>query len=156
MTRKYTPREEYTEEQRTTFLELAIDEGIVEAMKILEYPKSWRTADLWAKQRGITPPKSITKALAALNGHALTLEEKLATANDLADAYKARIMAGDLSVDELNKLANGYKKVVETMNLIEGKATSITHKVDEFDTSLIDMLNAEKARNEAFEDSIES
>lgn len=148
--RRFTPRIEYSEQDIDNFIETAEELGITRAIRELGYP-SWPTAQKWCKKRNVTPPKSITQALATLNNQTYSLEDKLSVANDLIDRYKEMLTTKDLDAMELKRITEGYKLAMETYNLILGKATQITQKADAMDNDYVDLLEQMKQTNAELE-----
>lgn len=144
----------YSEEEEERFISTANEIGIGPAMRELGYPGSYNTAAKWFKSRAMdTPSVSSLQAHAnALKQH-YSIEEELAGVQLLMDRYTEQMMSKDLSADELNKLANGYERLIKTKRLIEGKATGITEtqSYDGMDLEISRLTREMEARNEEFE-----
>lgn len=133
---------EYTEEQKKTFLEYAKDMGIAKAIRELGYP-TFPTAKKWGEQYGVQLPLNELSQFANDMKKFYGMEEKLYTAQLLIDRIQEELMNNpNLAGDELKKLSEAYKKAVETMQLIEGKATAITQDIsqDAFDKDYADLI----------------
>ena len=115
----------YDETKIVNFVELASEIGITRAQRELGYPSSWITGKKWATQRGIDIPVDEVKAKAAEIREWYKNEEKLTICQEGLDRIYQMLTGSVLDPDELNKLSTATKKFIETMNLIEGKATAI-------------------------------
>lgn len=144
----------YSENKVTEFIEAAKEKGIGPAMRELNYPASWTTAQRWFDERNEPLPTidslaSKAKQLAIFYSD----KEKLFGAQALIDRIVQSLQEDDLDADALNKLANAYNKAIQTFNLIEGKSTSITESrtKDATDLAVMDLINAQKAKNALIE-----
>lgn len=144
----------YSDEERTDFLELAKEIGITRAKRELGYPKHWATGKSWADAAGIELPLDTIKAQAAAHWDWYKAEELLIVAKEALINIMESQQQGNLTPDEQKKLAEAFQKYVNTILLLEGKATSITEsrKTDNVDLAIADLINAEKARNALIED----
>lgn len=150
--RKYI---EYTEEQKATFLDYAKDMGIAKAIRELGYP-TFPTAKKWGEQYGVELP--LNQLSQMVNGIKVfyASEEKVYVAQLLIDRIQDELMNSEnLTGDELKKLSDALKRAIETIQLVEGKATAITQSIntDMFDQDYaelmrdMDRLNKEKEVN---------
>jgi hypothetical protein len=120
-------RKEYNTEEQEQFISVANELGIGPAMRELGYPGSHHTAKKWFTSRGIDMP-----TVSALQQHAASLgvwykdAEELAGLQMIMDRYVELLQDKSLDADALNKVANGYQKLIQTKRLIEGKTTQIT------------------------------
>lgn len=148
-------RIEYSDEDIAVFLETAVEIGITRAMRQLKYPASWSTAARWVHNAGIEVPLDSIKAQAAAHWDWYKAEELLVVAKEALLRIVEALQADELSPDDQKKLSEAYQKYVNTILLLEGKATSIseTRKTDTMDSGLIELLNEEKARNALIEQS---
>jgi hypothetical protein len=141
----------FTEEQITEYIETAQEMGISPAMRALGYPKSYHTAKKWFEQRNVDLPTMDTLAKMAVDLRVFyTEKEKLIAAQAVLDRCVETLMEDTLDPDQLNKLANAVHKAIQTINLIEGKSTTINEnrQKDGQDLAIIDLLNEAKVRNE--------
>lgn len=144
---------EYTDLERTEFLEVATEVGLTRAKRQLGYPASWATAKKWADAAGIEIPLDSIKAQAAAAWDWYKAEELLIVAKEALLRIVEALQDDSLTPDDQKKLSEAYQKYVNTILLLEGKATSITEsrKTDTMDIGLMDLLNEEKARNHSIE-----
>lgn len=143
----------YTREQEEEFVLVAQEMGLRGAMRELGYPGSYNTASKWFTSRQLEMPNVSTLHQHAANMKAhYTHEEELAGVELLMDRYTEKMMHEDLTPDELNKLANGYERLIKTKRLIEGKSTGITETQSYDGTDLeIAKLTAEmEQRNDEY------
>lgn len=148
----------YTDEQRNDFLELASEIGITRAMRQLKYPLSWTAAKGWVDAAGITIPLDELKAKAAAARDWYTTEDLLVVAQAGIQRVYLELQQTDLDADAHKKMSEAFQKYVNSWRLLQEKATSITetqHK-DGFDLDVLDLMNAEKARNALIEKEAES
>ena len=142
----------FTEEQITNYIETAQEMGISPAMRAMGYPKSYHTAKKWFEQRGVDLPTMDTLAKMAVDLRVFyTDKEKVLAAQAVLDRCVESLMEDTLDADQLNKLSNAVHKAIQTINLIEGKATAVNEnrQKDGQDLAIIDLLNEAKMRNEA-------
>jgi hypothetical protein len=147
---------EYTNKEIAEYLEVAKEIGITRAKRQLGYPNSWGTAKRWVENAGIEVPLDEIKAQAAAHWDWYRAEDLLVVAKEALLRIIEALQSDALSPDDQKKLAEAYQKYVNTILLLEGKATSITEsrKTDNMDTALIDLLNEEKARNARIESDV--
>lgn len=143
----------YTDKEIADFLDVAREIGVTRAKRKLGYPTAWGTAQRWVKNAGIEVPLDEIKAQAAAHYDWYKAEELLIVAKEALLNIMDTQQQGNLTADEQKKLAEAFQKYVNTILLLEGKATSITEsrKVDSMDTGLMDLINEEKARNALIE-----
>lgn len=140
----------YSDQEINNFLELAQDIGITRAKRELGYPRSWNTAQRWAKLRGIEVAIDDLKAKSKEFHDWYKTEEVLLVAQEgMNRVYLELVENNTLTPDDQKKLAEALVKHYNVWANIQGKATSIneTRKSDDIDGHLIDMLNAERAKN---------
>jgi hypothetical protein len=144
---------EYSNEEISTFLESASEIGITRAKRELGYPKSWATAKRWVDMAGIEVPLDEIKAQAAAHYDWYKAEELLIVAKEALIRISLSLQNDTLTPDEQKKLAEAYQKYVNTILLLEGKATSITEsrKSDSVDMAIAELINEEKAKNARIE-----
>lgn len=140
----------YTDADVREFLACAQEMGISPAMRKLEYPASWATAQRWFAEAGIELPSvdSLVAKAAEMKGF-YGDKEKLFGAQTLIDRIVESLQQDHLTADEINKLGTALNKAIQTFNLIEGKSTVITEsrQKDGSDLAIMDMLNEAKAKN---------
>lgn len=143
----------YSDQDKADFLELAVEIGITRAKRQLGFPAAWNTAKRWADAAGIEVPLDEIKAQAAAHWDWYKAEELLIVAKEALLRIIEALQSDDLTPDDQKKLAEAYQKYVNTILLLEGKATSITEsrKMDGTDVELMELLNEEKARNARIE-----
>jgi hypothetical protein len=144
----------YSEQDVRTFIETAEEMGISPAMRKLEYPGSWATAQRWFVEAGRALPT--IDSLVARAGELKQFysdKEKLMAVQTLMDRIVEQLTTDALTADEINKLGTALNKAIQTFNLIEGKSTSITEsrQKDGADLAIMDMLNEAKAKNSLIE-----
>lgn len=147
----------YSDEDIATYLELAKEVGITRAKRQLGYPDAWATAKRWADNAGITVPLDSIKAQAAAHWEWYKAEELLIVAKEALLRLIESLQSDTLTPDEQKKLSEAYQKYVNTILLLEGKATNIseTRKTDTMDSALVDLLNEEKMRNASIEQGVD-
>lgn len=143
----------YELEQITEFITMAQEIGIHHTMQELGYPKSAMTAYKWFDQRGIKRPNPLVKTLAKITDNTYTIAEKLQTGYLLLERISDMLTAADpLDTANIKQLSESYKKTIETIQLLEGKATNISQTNDSFDSnyqSLLDQMEAKNAEAQA-------
>ena len=141
---------QFTEEQKTEFIETAQEMGIGPTLRYLGFPKSYHTAKKWFVERNLEMPTLDT--LAKMAGDLKVFysdKEKVIAAQAVLDRCIESLMQDALDPDQLNKLATAVHKAIQTINLIEGKSTIIQEQrsKDGSDLAIMDLLNEAKARN---------
>jgi hypothetical protein len=146
----------YSEQQVNDFISAAKEMGMSPAIRALGYP-TYATAIRWFEERGEARPdidSLLSKAaeLKMFYGD----KEKAFAAQTLLDRIVEQLQEKDLDADEINKLGNALHKAIQTINLIEGKATTVheQRQKDSTDLAVMDMLNAAKAKNALTESEI--
>lgn len=145
----------YSEDKITEFIDLAKDVGIGPAMRELGYPKQWVTANKWCKARHVETPKTLTQQVAAAQNQLYTLEDKLIAGYKLLDRIMEQLEAEQLDADSVKKLAETYKKTIETIQILEGKAINISQNNDVFETKIQSLLDDMNMQNDLIEQSVE-
>lgn len=139
----------YSENKVTEFIELAQLKGMAPAIRELGYP-SYPTGQKWFRERGIELPTidSLMQKAAELRVFYGDNEKKYAV-QTLMDRIVEKLQEEDLDADGINKLGNALAKAIQTFQLIDGKATSVTETrtKDGVDLGAMDLINAAKARN---------
>jgi|GEM_PF-2780908 len=122
-------------------------------MRELGYPKHWATGKSWADNAGIGIPLDTIKAQAAAHHDWYKAEDLLIVAKEALLRIIESLQTDKLTADEQKKLAEAYQKYVNTILLLEGKATNIseTRKTDTMDLAINELLTAEAARNTLIE-----
>lgn len=143
----------YTDPEKAQFLELAVEIGITRAKRQLGYPNSWGTAKRWCDAAGIEVPIDEIKAQAKAHHDWYQTEDLLVVAQEGILRLHLELQDRTLTPDEHKKLSEAYQKYVNTWLLLQGKANNISEsrKTDSMDAGLIDLINAEKARNHMIE-----
>lgn len=147
---------QFTEDQKTEFIQTAQEMGIGPTIRYLGFPKSYHTAKKWFDEKNVELPTLDT--LAKMAGDLRVFysdKEKIIAAQAVLDRCIESLMQDSLDADALNKLANAVHKAIQTINLIEGKSTIINEQrnKDGQDLAIIDLLNEAKARNEKIKNS---
>ncbi len=146
---KLMARIKYNEDSKTEFIELAKEMGIGPAIRTLKYP-SYATARTWFIERNEELPTidSLMQKAAELKMF-YTDKEKLFATQTLLDRIVETLQEKTLGADEINRLSNAMNKAIQTFNLIEGKATTVTENrtKDGTDLAITDMLNEAKAKS---------
>ena len=144
----------YSDEQRATFLERALEIGITRAKRELGYPTSWNTGKKWADAAGIELPIDEIKAQAKAMHDWYQTEDLLVTVQEgLRRAQESLENSDGLDPDQQKKLAEAVQKYTNTWLLLQGKANSISeHRSrDTMDVELLDLMAQEEARNHRLE-----
>ena len=150
MTHKGAPKIVYTEEQITQFVTMAADKGISFTVRELGYP-TWATGQYWMENRGVKPGNSLISTMAATHNQFYTIQERLIPARMIMDNIAKQLQeGGPMTAKDTLDLTNAYKKAVETVQLLEGKATSITENVTQDDNmrKLLEEMNKKNAEIE--------
>lgn len=135
----------YTQQEKLEYLELAAQIGHSRARRELGYPNSWATANTWAKEFNVTIALSELKQKSSAFNQWYREEELLIAMQDIIDRGMEYINSEqNLSADEYKKVTEGVKRAVETMNLIQGKATSRngTEQPSETDVAIKNLMSA--------------
>lgn len=115
----------YTDTEKRDYLDIASQVGHSRARRELGYPNSWSTANLWAKEYGVEIALDELKAKsAAFNQWYGTEEQLIAMQEAIARGSEYINTKDDLTPDEYKKTVEGMKRAIETMQLLQGKATS--------------------------------
>lgn len=145
----------YSDEEKAEFCELAQQIGIGRARRELGFP-AYPTAIAWMNQRGIEP--NVDKAMQTVKRfhQHYEMEDLMVVFDDAISAAEELIMQAK-TADDLNKIAGALNKIVQTRNLIEGKATAINEKREttQQDLEIMELLSSERARNSAIEEQVE-
>lgn len=142
-------KREYTEEERTEWLELAKEVGIARAIRELGYPTP-RTGKKWTEQYGVDVPLNALSIYANDMKKFYGYEEKVYGAQLIIDRIVELVSTEELDADQLKKAGEAYKRAVETINLLEGKATSITQaNIDPFENDYKAIIEEQERINRA-------
>jgi hypothetical protein len=123
----------YTEEEVTEMVALAQEVGITKAIQQLGYG-SWGTVTRWCKQRGVSADDvDPLKSRAATIREFYKEQEKLAICQQglqrVFEVLTTKEISPDLlTSDDIKKLADATKRLLEAMALVEGKPTNITEQ----------------------------
>ena len=148
----------YTDEEINNFLELAQEIGIGRSIRELGYPKSWSTAQRWAKLRGIEVAVDELKAKAKEFHDWYTTEEVLLVAQAGMERIAEELSLNNtLSADDMKKLGDAFTKHYQVWANVQGKATNISESrtADSMDAHLVDLMNVERAKNLAKKENAE-
>lgn len=145
-------RKEYDEGQKLEFIAVANEIGISPAMRELGYPGSHHTAGKWFEEFNIQlPDVSYLQRKARGMGVFYGDKEKITAAQLVIDRItdKLEIDSSSLDADAINKLSNALHRAIQTIQLIEGKATNISenHTKDTKDLAIQDLIAQTKAKN---------
>lgn len=145
----------YTDQQIDKYLELAQEVGLGRAIRELGYP-TYPTALRWAKARGITVNLDTLMANVKAYHTFYETEDMLVLVEQMAERVSEFAVSEIATADDAKKAAEATQKLVNSWLLLRGKATDITEKraVDSADLALVDLLNAEKARNSLLEEDV--
>ena len=141
----------YTDEEQAIFCDLAKEVGIGRAIRTLKYP-TWATGAAWLKNRGIEPNTIETfKNVKAY--HTYYQVEDILIVFDSAIQVAEEMIVNAETPDDLQRISNSLYKIVQTRQLLEGKATSINEKreMTQADLEILELINVEKARNAEIE-----
>ena len=137
----------YTEEEILTLVTLAQEVGVGRAIKELGYG-SYPTVKRWAAARGLELDVDPIKQKASRTNQWYKEEEKRVVAEaGLQRIYEYldtnELSEGALTPDDIKKLADGVKRLVETLALIDGKPTEIKQEQgpDDAFTALLNEIN---------------
>lgn len=140
----------YTEEQKTKFVELAQTIGIGRACRELGYP-SWPAGQKWCSARGVVP--AVDTMMQEIKKFHTFYEttDALLIAEEGFDRVLEKLKEVNLDADELKKVSEAYQKFVNTWQVLQGKASTITEtqSKDSTDVELIEMLNMERMKTAA-------
>jgi hypothetical protein len=140
----------YTDQQINDFLELAQEVGITRAKRELGFPKSWATAQMWAKNRNVTVAVDEIMAKTREAGIRYEAEDVVTVAQEgMQRVYQELMNNPDLAADDQKKLAEALQKHYNVWAAAQGKATNITEsrQTDTMDEHILELLNVEKAKN---------
>lgn len=150
-------RKEYSTEEKENYIKVAQELGMGPAMRELGYPGSHHTAKKWFTERGLElPTVSSLQQYAAALGVWYKDAEELAGLQMIMDRYVELLQSKSLDADALNKISNGYQKLIQTKRLIEGKTTAVTetHTKDGTDLEIAKLTLAMEEKNRSFEESM--
>lgn len=141
----------YTDEQKAEFCEMAQEIGIGRTIRQLGYP-SYPAGVAWMRARGIEP--SVDKTMQAIKEyHTRYTVEDILVQFDMAHTVAEEMLMKAETPDDLKRIADALSKIVQTRQLLEGKATAISEKREttQQDLEIMELLSMEQARNEAIE-----
>lgn len=140
----------YTEEEQREFIETAQEIGISPAMRRLGFPGSYNTGLKFFEEAGLPRPDIDSLMHKAAEMKIMYSDnEKMFAAQAALDRIVEMFHEKDLDADAINKLTNALAKAIQTMQLIQNKATTIaeTRKADDLDARIADEISAMKAQN---------
>lgn len=133
------PKPSYSDEDINAFIDKAREIGIARAIKDKGYP-SYTTALKWINKAGVEVPAEAAGRLMELSNKLLKQEDKAEVANKLYAHYYKAVSAENVSDLSLVRLTQGYKQLMETYRVIEGKTEEIGQKVEAEDDTFAKML----------------
>jgi hypothetical protein len=154
---------QFTDAQKVAFCELAQRVGVRVARDELNYPAAYRTGYEWLNAKQIELPPALLTSMAAANRTWYGVEEKILVGQALLDAayeqltrrewtgehdqHGQKIYQGP-SAKDVSMLSGVFKRTVEALNLLEGRATSI-HQTLEANAApeLLTLIHAARAQN---------
>lgn len=145
----------YSDEEKAVFCEMAQEIGIGRAIRELGYP-TYPAAMAWMSARGIEP--NVDKVMAKVKAyHTYYTTEDLIVAFDNAVSVAEEMLTTAETPDDLKRISEALYKIVQTRNLLEGKATAINEKREttQQDLEILELLNMEKAKNAEIEEKSE-
>lgn len=148
-------RKTYTDEQKAEFCDLAREIGIGRAIRELKYP-TYPAAVSWLRARGVEP--NVDRTMQAIKQyHTRYTIEDILIQFDMAISVAEEMLVKAETPDDLKRIAEALSKIVQTRQLLEGKATAINEKreITQQDLEIIELLNIEAAKNEKIEESAE-
>ena len=117
----------YTEEEKLAYLEVAQELGHSRAMRELEYPSSWNTANKWAKEFGVEVTLDELKQRAAAHRDWYGDFEHMEALQSIIDrSLELTERTADISADDLKKVADALTKAIDKQRVIQGKTTNRT------------------------------
>ena len=136
----------YTDEEQATYCELAQYVGIGAAIRELGYP-SYPAAMMWMEKRGIEP-KEVDIMAKARQFHKYYQAEDLLKTIDEAMSVITSLYSSIETAAEAKQLAEAINKLVNSRQLLEGKANSIVEKREttQQDLEIAEMLRVEAAK----------
>lgn len=141
--------QKFTDQEITTFLELAQEVGITKAMRELGYPGSWNTASRWAKLRNVEVATDELKARAAAAREWYKEEEAMEVIREGMNRVHEELIANKgLSPDDQKKLSEAFYKYYNSWASLMGKkdSTELTPK-DEAPDHISELLAMQRAQN---------
>lgn len=119
------PGPKYTNEEKLAYLEVAAELGHSRAMREMQYPSSWNTANRWAQEFGVSVALDELKSRAAQHRDFYDKEELLTAVQVGIDrAMDFLDKKDDMTADDFKKVIDGLSKAVDKHLLISGKATT--------------------------------
>jgi plasmid maintenance system antidote protein VapI len=148
-------KRQYSDAEVDEFIELAQMKGIAPAIRELGWP-SFPTAQKWFREKGYDMPNvdSLMQKAAELRVFYGDNEKKASIQITIDRIIEMIHENAGLTADDINKLSNALAKLLQTFQLIEGKSTSVTEKVEKNDTDrnierlMAQMKNMNKAKEE--------
>jgi len=141
--------QQYSDKEIDEFLAIAQEIGIGKAIKELGYPKSFDTAQAWAKNRGVNV--NVDPVMARAKQFDLLYKEE-----DMLHVLQEGIQdwfeymssnKGEIAPDDKKKMAEALSKYMNSWLLLKGKANEIKGTVEktEIDLTIEEfMRNAER------------
>lgn len=146
-------RVEYTREQKEEFIAVAEERGVRPAMRELGYPGSHHTVMKWFSEYGKEMPDvSYLQRKARALKEFYSDREELAVCQMMLEVITEKLETDNLDSDGINKLANSLQRVIQTANLIKGKATNVneSHTKDATDLEISRLVKEMAEKNSEF------
>lgn len=151
----------YTDDERYAYVELARVVGLNEACRRLGYPSSGAASN-WMKQFGVKPPPDSAlmrrarevKEVFGKHEKMVLLHELLESIYRLLDPLDTPRRDEDGNPvpwlpNDLKRMADTAAKVIQTMELLEGRATERQEIVDPTDVELRNLIEQFRGKNDA-------
>lgn len=150
----------YTDDERYAYVELARVVGLNEACRRLGYPSSGAASN-WMKQFGVKPPPdSALMRRAREVKEVFGKHEKMVLLHELLEAVYVLIDPANPRLDaegnpkpwmpnDLKRMADTAAKVIQSMELLEGRATERQEIVDPTDVELRNLIEQFRGKNDA-------
>lgn len=146
----------YTDEEQAAYCELAQYVGIGAAIRELGYP-SYPAAMMWMEKRGVEP-KEVDIMAKARQFHKYYQAEDLLKTIDEAMSVITSLYSSIETAAEAKQLAEAISKLVNSRQLLEGKANSIVEKREttQQDLEIAEMLRVEAAKQSSQKQNVDN
>lgn len=154
VSQKGKPQPVYSDEDQAVFCELAQYVGIGAAIRELGYP-TYPTASMWLEKRGVEPKHIDIMEKARLFHSYYKAEDMLKVVDEALNVVQS-LYSKIETADDAMKLSNAVSKLINSRQLLEGKASSIVEKREttQADLEIVELLNAQKAMNKEIKSNI--
>jgi plasmid maintenance system antidote protein VapI len=148
----------YPDDKQNEFCVLAQEIGIGRAIRELGYP-TYPTAKGWMEARGIKA--NLDTIMQNVKQYHLFWENtdaRVVAESGMARIQERLIEDAEIGPEEMKKLADAYSKYVNAWLVLQGKANDIkeARETTQSDLAIMDLLNAQRAKNAEIETSIKS